>query len=77
MVFDWQAAVVGLVILAASLYIARRAWRKLRSALTGQNTEAACASGCGKCDEARSGTAPARTLVQIDRRAPALRRRGR
>lgn len=70
--FDWQAISVALIVLAALLYVGRRALSRLRSfALGGRGgaSSSSCATGCGNCgdDDARPAT-PARTLVQINPR---------
>lgn len=72
--FDWQAVVVALVVLAALLYTARRALARLRSFATGRRgADASCATGCGKCGDE---DAPRPDLIQIStQRTPSPRRR--
>lgn len=64
---NWQGIVVGLIILAAAIYVGRRAWRRLR-AFSASRSAASCETGCGKCgSETKSSAAPANSLVQIGR----------
>jgi hypothetical protein len=67
MSFDWQSIAVALVVLAAMLYVARRAWARLRSMRAGSQS----ASGCGSCGNSdtkpRSNAPQATVLVQIGR----------
>ena len=66
--FDWQTAVVALVVAAALLYVARRGLARLRSFVKAGGGEASCATGCGKCGEESKATRPAGpALVQIKR----------
>ena len=65
--FDWQTIAAVLVVLAAVLYVARRAWARLRSMRAGAGGVAAsaCETGCGKCGD--TAATPTRPLVQIGR----------
>jgi len=67
--FDWQTAVVALVVAAALLYVARRGLARLRSFVTtGSGGGASCATGCGKCgEETKTQAAAGPVLVQIKR----------
>jgi hypothetical protein len=62
---DWQTIVVGLIILAAALYVGRRAWRRLR-AFSASKAASSCETGCGKCGSESTSTTP-NPLVQIGR----------
>jgi hypothetical protein len=67
MPFDWQTAAVALIVLAALLYVARRALARLRSMRAGRG--GAAPTACGNCPPERPAVqarAP-RVLVQIDR----------
>ena len=67
MSFDWQSIAVALVVLAALLYVVRRAWARLRSMRAGAKT----AIDCGSCDDGGAKQRPPATqptvLVQIGR----------
>ena len=65
MLRDWQTIVVGLIILAAAVYVGRRAWRRLR-AFSASRAAASCETGCGKCEPSTTKPA-ANPLVQIGR----------
>ncbi|MGB8509927.1 MAG: FeoB-associated Cys-rich membrane protein [Pyrinomonadaceae bacterium] len=64
---DWQTIAVSLIILAACLYVARRAFARLRSfGKSGRGGAATCETGCGSCGSAsQKTTKPAPTFVQI------------
>ena len=64
MTFDWQTIAVALIVLAALLYVGRRALSRLRAGRDGSTV-----SACGNCPSEKSAVqAPApRVLVQIDR----------
>ena len=68
MSFDWQSIAVAAAVLAALLYVARRAWSRLRSMRAGARSAIDCGS-CGNGDAAKPRpTAPQATvLVQIGR----------
>ena len=74
--FDWQTVVVALVVLAALLYVARRAQARLRS-LRASGAATSCETSCGSCggDAKPAPSTPAKVLVQIGRGDPAARRR--
>jgi hypothetical protein len=66
--FDWQTAVVALVVAAALLYVARRGLARLRSFTKTGSGGASCATGCGKCgEETKTRTTAGPALVQIKR----------
>ena len=73
---DWQAVVVALVVLAAILYVARRAFARLRSfSARGRGSMSDCATGCGKCgDDTKAVSKPLDALVQIDSQRTPRRR---
>lgn len=62
--FDWQTAAVILIVLAATLYVGRSAWQRLRS-MRGRG--AVSLPACSGCEgEKVKHTAPApKVLVQI------------
>ena len=65
--FDWQSIAVALVVLAALVYVARRAWARLRSMRAGAKSLSDCGS-CGEGDAKATSRAPQATvLVQIGR----------
>ena len=67
MSFDWQTIAAALVVLAASLYVARRAWARLRSMRAGAKSTLDCGS-CASGDAKPPSSAPQATvLVQIGR----------
>ncbi len=51
MMMDWQTIVVALVVLCAVLYVANRAWRRLRSFVTTKRGASVCGSSCGCGDD--------------------------
>ena len=46
--FDWQAIVVGFVLLLAVAYVGRRGWLRI-SSLAASKRNAFCDKGCGHC----------------------------
>ncbi|HEY0006249.1 MAG TPA: hypothetical protein VGB17_15825 [Pyrinomonadaceae bacterium] len=68
---NWQAIAVALIILAATTYVARRAWSRLRAFRAGKSDAASCATGCGSCSTDQRTAAPANTkrtvFVEIGR----------
>lgn len=65
--FDWQAIVVALIIMAALIYTGRLAWRRLRS-LRAAKGAASCETGCGSCGGTPKPAATKRTVfVEINR----------
>lgn len=68
MLFDWQTVAVALVVLAATLYLARmvlRRARSMRAGADGASTGSDC-SGCGSSKVKSTAPAP-KVLVQIGR----------
>jgi hypothetical protein len=46
----WQNIVVALILVATGVYLARRAWSRVRSLLRpGKNNPSSCAVGCNGC----------------------------
>jgi hypothetical protein len=72
--FDWQTLVVILIVLAASLYVGRMAFNRLRSMRAGGGSVSLPA--CSGCDsEKTKPSAPApKVLVQIGRQHTTQRR---
>ncbi|MBA2502997.1 MAG: FeoB-associated Cys-rich membrane protein [Pyrinomonadaceae bacterium] len=64
--FDWQSITVALIVCAAAFYVARRAYRHVRSFSNKEN--ASCATGCGACDS-NNGEQTSPVFVQIGRSA--------
>ena len=61
----WQEIAVGLIVLGALVYVARRALARLRAFRPGRG-QGACATGCGKCGGEHEQVArPTNLLVQI------------
>jgi hypothetical protein len=73
MSFDRQTVAVALIVAAAFLYAARRAFARLRS-FTAKGG-ASCATGCGKCGEEAAPARKANAPVQISRARTASPRR--
>ena len=67
MSFDWQSIAVALVVLAAFLYVARRAWARLRSMRAGAKSTLDCGSCAGGDAKPRPAAPQATALVQIGR----------
>jgi hypothetical protein len=67
----WQFLLVGLILVAATAYLLRRAWRTWARKASG------CGGGCGTgCKvESRSASAPSATLIPAEQLA--IRRRER
>ena len=71
--FDWQTIATALIILAACIYVARRAWARLNALLRspgarGGGIASSCATGCGQCGDDRgpsSASPTKKVLVQI------------
>jgi hypothetical protein len=75
---DWQNIVVGLIVLAALGYVARRGLQRLRSFRArrgGGSDSASCATGCGSCGESRKPSATPRTIFVELGRSKTLSRR--
>ena len=70
MTYDWQTIAVALIILAALVYVGRRAWSRLRAFRASKNVSAPCETGCGSCggDQKPKPATTARTVfVEISR----------
>ena len=68
MTFDWQTAVVVLIVLAAALYVGRTALARVRSMRgRGDASLPDCCSGCGAGETKRPDTPAPKVLVQIGR----------
>jgi hypothetical protein len=64
---DWQNILVGLIVLAAVVYVSRRALTRLR-AFRSSRSSAPCDTGCGSCGEDRKpSTTPRTVFVEIGR----------
>lgn len=53
MSFDWQTGAVALIIAGALIYVARRAFARLRSFRVTKGG-GSCETGCGKCGDVGS-----------------------
>jgi hypothetical protein len=69
MMLNWQNILTALIVLAALVYVSRRAIARLRSFRTSRSTAAApCETGCGSCGESPKSSATPRTVfVEIGR----------
>jgi hypothetical protein len=67
MTVDWQNVAVLLIVLAALVYVGRRALARLRGLLGRGKTDASCATGCGACGTMEATQTPANSVVQITR----------
>jgi hypothetical protein len=66
--FDWQTIVVALIILAASIYVGRLAWMRLRSFRASRGNADSCETGCGSCGNNQKPVATEKTVfVEISR----------
>ncbi len=76
MTFDWQTAVVILIVLAAALYVGRMALARVRS-MRGRGAASLpdCCSGCDSKEPKRSDAPAPKVLVQIGRATTQQRRR--
>ncbi len=74
---NWQNILVGLIVVAAVLYVARRGLERLRSfrASRGGSGGAACATACGSCNESQKPSDTPRTVFVEIGRSPRLPRR--
>ncbi len=64
----WQLSLVGLIVLAAVVYLGRQTWRAWRGSASG------CGGGCAKCPSTEpDATSP--TVVHIPLEQLKLRRR--
>ncbi len=54
MSFDWQTIAVALIVAGALVYVARRAFARLRSFRVTKGGGGSCEAGCGKCGDVGS-----------------------
>lgn len=73
--FDWQAAAVALIVLAAAAYVARRALARLLSMRAGAKSGATACGGCEQDKKSPANGTAAKVLVQIAPSKNAARRR--
>lgn len=67
MLLNWQNILTALIVLAALIYVSRRALSRLRSLRASRNS-APCETGCGSCGESPKPSATPRTVfVEIGR----------
>ncbi len=59
--YDGQTIIVGVLIAAALLYLARRLWKRVRG-----TEAAACASGCGKCGDNTTVKPVVKRVVMVE-----------
>ncbi|MDT7543046.1 MAG: hypothetical protein QOE33_2950 [Acidobacteriota bacterium] len=71
--FDWQTMAVVLIVLAATFYIGRMVWARVRSM---QGRGSMSLPACSGCDAkpVKSDTPEPKVLVQIGSARPARRR---
>jgi hypothetical protein len=68
--FDWQNIVVALIVLAALVYVGRRAFRRLRAFSMARAAASSCETGCGKCESTQPSPADSKSpFVQIQKAA--------
>jgi hypothetical protein len=73
---EWQNVLVGLILLAAVFYVARRGLQRLRSFRASRGSGSApCATGCGSCGESRKPSNTPRTVFVEIGRSKTLSRR--
>jgi hypothetical protein len=66
--FDWQNIVVALIVLAALVYVGRRAFRRIRAFSMARAGAASCETGCGKCESTPAASSnPKSAFVQIQK----------
>jgi hypothetical protein len=54
MSLDWQTIAVALIVAGALVYVARRAFARLRSFRVNKGGGGSCETGCGKCGDVGS-----------------------
>jgi hypothetical protein len=64
---NWQNILTALIVLAAFVYVSRRALARLRSFRSSRSSDA-CATGCGSCgDNPKTPATPRTVFVEIGR----------
>ena len=67
MTSDWQTIIAVLIVLAALLYVGRRAWSRLRAFRAAKVGTTPCETGCGSCGgEQKPKAAPAERTVFVE-----------
>lgn len=69
MLLNWQNILTALIVLAALIYVSRRAFSRLRSLRANRSSSAApCETACGSCGEnQKPSTTPRTVFVEIGR----------
>jgi hypothetical protein len=68
MLLNWQNILTALIVLAALIYVSRRAISRLRSLRATRGIAAPCDTGCGSCGESQKpSTTPRTVFVEIGR----------
>ena len=62
MLSNWQNILTALIVLAALIYVSRRAISRLRSLRATRGNAAPCDTGCGSCGESQKPSTTARTV---------------
>jgi hypothetical protein len=74
---DWQTFLVAVIVLAAAIYVARRALTRLRSFRASKKAANACDTGCGSCDAGQKAATPGTVFVELTRKHAQPRRNAR
>ena len=77
MSFDWQTVAVALIVAGALVYVARRAFARLRSFRVnkGKGGGGSCETGCGKCGDVDAPVRETNAVVRLGRSKAAGRGR--
>ncbi|HEY0173006.1 MAG TPA: hypothetical protein VGB98_18475 [Pyrinomonadaceae bacterium] len=75
MSFDWQTIAVALIVSGALVYVARRAFARLRSFRVAKGGGGSCETGCGKCGDVDAPVRETRAVVRLGRSKAAGRGR--
>ena len=75
MKYDWQSIAVAVIVAGALLYVARRAFARLRSFGTAKGG-GSCETGCGKCGDLDAPVRQTNVPVRLGRSKAAGRGRG-
>ena len=64
MSLDWQTVAVAVIVAGALLYVARRAFARLRSFRVTKGGGGSCETGCGKCGDVDAPVRETRPVVR-------------
>lgn len=65
MSYDWQTIAVALIVAGALVYVARRAFARLRSFRVTKGGGGSCETGCGKCGDLDAPVRETHAVVQL------------